>query len=172
MLSSHCFLCLPLLPPCTVPCRTVLAWTEQWLLSSCSVSWAMWHDEAHLSPCQTTATVLHLGGWPWSWRHSYWVPWGISSILADSLHHEGHLPCEHNPLVRFNVPAEVRFWHVALGASTCEIWGVNEGQWCPSILLGRVQQPDTKTPLSKTPNTLYTFQPSYFKAKPILCTFL
>ena len=39
MLSSHCFLCLPLhLPPCTVPCRIVLASPDDLVTCLCHLS--------------------------------------------------------------------------------------------------------------------------------------
>ena len=45
MLSSHLFLCLPcLLPPFTVPCRTVLARPDEWETMSISLQFASLYD--------------------------------------------------------------------------------------------------------------------------------
>ena len=51
----------------------------------------MSHGRAHPSSCQTIANVLYLGGSPWSWTRSRWVPEGTSSALAGNLHRGGHL---------------------------------------------------------------------------------
>ena len=81
-------------------------WIELSLSSSCGVSWAMSSSHRHhLGQCHMAEPIplharpqpmpsIYIGGSPWSWTRSYWVPEGTSSALADNLHRGGHSPSD------------------------------------------------------------------------------